>query len=266
MHLDVTDLRQFYYRTQLGRAVQRNLRDSVRAMWPDVSGLALLGFGFAAPFLRPLMAEADRTLCLMPAQQGVCSWPAEGPNVSVLTDETQWPLPAGFADRIVIAHGLETCERPDALLEEIHRVLAPGGRAIFIAPNRTGLWARSDATPFGYGRPYSKGQLDSVLRDHDFQVERFDAALYGPPSARRFWLKTSRMWESAGARIGASRLAGAVLVEATRTAWALPRRGTPVRARSPFEVFGGLAPQPAGSGIGGRACGAILEAQARRVG
>ncbi|MFT6772976.1 MAG: SAM-dependent methyltransferase [Paracoccaceae bacterium] len=254
MHLDVTDLRQFYYRTQLGRSVQRSVRASVRAMWPDVTGLALVGFGFAAPYLRPLMAEADRTLCLMPAQQGVCGWPAEGPNVSVLTDETQWPLSAGFADRIVIAHGLETCERPGALLEEIHRVLAPGGRAIFIVPNRTGMWARSDQTPFGYGRPYSSGQLESVLRGHDFQVERYDAALYGPPSAKRFWLKTARMWEQAGRRIGADRLAGAVLVEATRTAWTLPRRGKEVRSRSPFGVLGGLAPKPSpGAVAGGRA-------------
>ncbi|MFT7179958.1 MAG: hypothetical protein ACI87T_000313, partial [Planctomycetota bacterium] len=30
MHLDVADLRHFYYRTQLGRAVQRSLREAVR--------------------------------------------------------------------------------------------------------------------------------------------------------------------------------------------------------------------------------------------
>jgi SAM-dependent methyltransferase len=254
MHLDVTDLRHFYYRTQLGRAVQRSLREAVREMWPDVSGLNLVGFGFAAPILRPLMAEADRTICLMPAQQGVIRWPAEGPNVSVLSEETQWPLTVGFADRIVVAHGLETCERPAALLEEVHRVLAPGGRAIFIAPNRTGVWARSDRTPFGFGRPYTAGQLESVLRQHDFEIEQHDAALYGPPSPKRFWLKTARMWESAGRKIGAHRLAGAVMVEATRAAWAIPKRGLEARARSPLEVLEGLAGRPRPV-AGGRARG-----------
>ena len=97
MHLDVVDLRRFYYRTPLGRAAQRSLQEAIRGLWPRVAGETVVGFGFAAPFLRPLMGEAARTLCLMPAQQGVCRWPPEGPNVSVLTDETHWPLPAGVA-------------------------------------------------------------------------------------------------------------------------------------------------------------------------
>lgn len=241
MHLDVTELRQFYYRTQLGRSVQRSLQGAVREMWPDIRGLNLVGFGFAAPFLRPMMAEAHRTICLMPGPQGVCRWPPEGPNTAVLCEETWWPLPAGFVDRLIIAHGLETCERPQALLEEVRRVLAPGGRAIFIAPNRSGVWARRDMTPFGFGRPYSARQLETLLARHDFQVERRDAALYGPPSQRRFWLKTARMWESAGRSIGADRLAGAVLVEATRAAAPLRPRGRPERTRSPLEVLEGLA-------------------------
>ena len=87
MHLDVVDLRRFYYRTQLGRAAQRALRDSIRELWPAVPGETLIGFGFAAPFLRPYMGEASRTLCLMPAQQGVCRWPAEGPNLAALVEE-----------------------------------------------------------------------------------------------------------------------------------------------------------------------------------
>lgn len=241
MHLDVTDLRQFYYRTTLGRSTQRLLQGAMREIWPDVRGLTLVGYGFAAPFLRPFMAEAERTLCLMPGPQGVCRWPPEGPNVSTLVEETFWPLPAGFCDRILVAHGLETCERPQALLEEIHRALAPGGRAIFMAPNRAGVWARRDITPFGFGRPYSARQLEVQLERHDFQVERHEAALWGPPSRRRFWLRTAGMWESLGRGLGADRLAGAVLVEATRTAYAMPRRGKPERSRSPLEVLEGLA-------------------------
>jgi hypothetical protein len=69
MHLDVVELRSFYYTTQLGRMVQRMVRARLRDMWPDIHGMNLVGFGFAAPFLRPFMDEATRTLCLMPAQQ-----------------------------------------------------------------------------------------------------------------------------------------------------------------------------------------------------
>ncbi|MCB1375786.1 MAG: methyltransferase domain-containing protein, partial [Rhodobacteraceae bacterium] len=151
MHLDVVDLRAFYYRTPLGRSAQRALQESLRALWPETHGMAVAGFGFAAPLLRPFLGEAGRVLALMPGQQGVMPWPpgAGAANVSVLVEETLWPLSSSSVDRLIVAHGLETCERPDALLSEIWRVLVPSGRVVFIVPNRSGLWARRDATPFG---------------------------------------------------------------------------------------------------------------------
>ncbi|MEO0762944.1 MAG: methyltransferase domain-containing protein, partial [Pseudomonadota bacterium] len=141
MHLDVVELRHFYETTRLGRLVARVLRERVRALWPDTRGMAVAGYGYATPFLAPQLAEATRTLCLMPAQQGVCPWPEEAANHAVLVEETLWPLPADFIDCLLIAHGLETCERPQALMAEIWRVLAPGGSAVFIVPNRAGIWA-----------------------------------------------------------------------------------------------------------------------------
>lgn len=255
MHLDVVDLRRFYYRTALGRAAQRALQTALRELWPDVRGETVVGFGFAAPFLRPFLGEARRVICLMPAPQGVCRWPPEGPNAAALVEETHWPLPVGFADRLLVAHGLENSERPPALLEEMHRVLAPEGRAAVIAPNRSGLWARSDATPFGHGRPYSIPQLEAALRAHDFAPERTAAALWAPPSHRRFWLKTAGAWEGLGRRLDARRLAGAVIVEATRRVYAMPRPGLKERALSPIEVLEGLAgarPKPSHGRVRGR--------------
>lgn len=252
MHLDVVDLRKFYYGTGLGRLVQRTLQERLRALWPDVRGMTVVGFGFAAPFLRPFKGEAERTLCLMPAQQGVCPWPPEGPNLSALVEETLWPLPKGFADRILVAHGLETCERPHALLEEIRRVLAPGGRAIFLAPNRAGLWARRDGTPFGYGRPYSSGQLEATLARHEFSPERTEAALYMPPSQARFWLRTGPMLERFGQRLDAQRLAGVTVVEATRLVFIAPKSGVKEASRVPLRVLDGLRPVPAPKPATGR--------------
>lgn len=244
MHLDVLELRRFYYTTQLGRMVQRVVRDRLRAMWPDIHGQNLVGFGFAAPYLRPFMEEAARTICLMPAQQGVCIWPPEGPNLTALVEETLWPLPSGFADRLIVAHGLETCERPAALLEEAWRVLAPGGKAVFLVPNRAGLWARRDATPFGYGRPYSMGQLERTLSANKFTVERNGAALYTPPSHRRFWLRTGPAIERIGQRIDVQRLAGVVMVEAAKLVYIAPQKGAQAKAREPLRVLDGLRPKP----------------------
>ncbi len=245
MHQDVLDLRGFYRSTQLGRMVQRAVRERLRALWPDVHGQSVVGFGYAAPFLRPFVGEAARTVCLMPAQQGVCIWPPEGPNLTALVEETLWPLPSGFADRLIVAHGLEACERPAALLDEIWRVLAPGGKAIFIVPNRAGLWARSDATPFGYGRPYSIGQLETTLSRNKFTTERHEAVLYLPPSHKRFWLKVAPGIERIGQRLGAHRLAGLAMVEASKLVYIAPQPGAKMKASKPLTVLEGLRPKPA---------------------
>ena len=249
MHLDVVELRRFYTSTQLGQMAQRVLRSRLRELWPNVKGQTVVGFGYASPLLRPFLDEASRLLCLMPAQQGVCVWPGEGPNLSALVEETLWPLPGGFADRLIVAHGLETCERPAALLDEIWRVLAPGGKAMFIVPNRAGMWARRDGTPFGYGRPYSVGQLDETLAAHKFTTERHAAALYLPPSHKRFWLQVGPAIERVGQRLDARRLAGVVMLEAEKLVYITPQSGAKVSARDPIRVLTGLGaatPKPAG--------------------
>ena len=248
MHLDVIELRRFYYRTHLGQMVQRTLRAAIAEHWADAKGRNVAGYGFALPFLRPFKAGAQRVVGLMPAQQGAFHWPVDGANIAVLTDERRWPLATGFVDRLIVAHGLENSDRPGAILAEAHRVLAPGGKALFIVPNRTGLWARRDVTPFGNGRPFSVGQLDRYLRENSLEPIGHSAALYAPPSERRFWLRMSRAAEATGRRLDAQRLAGVIIVEAVKTAYAAPRSGAAVSAKTPLEVLGGIArptPKPA---------------------
>ena len=161
MHLDVLDLRNFYYRSALGRAAQKVIRDQLVKMWPDAKGQTVAGFGFAVPLLRPFLKDARRVIGLMPGPQGVMPWPAGRPNVSVLCEDTLWPLQTGQLDRLVLLHGLETSDDPNALLAEVWRVLGPGGRVVLVVPNRAGMWSRRDKTPFGFGRPYSLGQLEA---------------------------------------------------------------------------------------------------------
>jgi SAM-dependent methyltransferase len=243
MHLDVLELRNFYYRTGIGRAAQRAVRDQVVAFWPPVKGQTVVGFGFAVPLLRPYLASARRVICLMPGQQGVMAWPVGQPNVSVLCAEAQWPVATGSVDRLLIVHGLETSEHPAAMLEESQRVLAPGGKALFIVPNRSGLWARRDGTPFGFGRPFSLGQIESQLRDHGFTPERHVAALFAPPSNRRFWLRTAPMWERVGRRLSTRFAGGVLMVEAGKEVPARPRPGLGAAVRRPLRVLDGI-PMP----------------------
>lgn len=247
MHLDVLDLRHFYYRTGLGRAAQRAVRDQVQQFWPEAKGQTVVGFGFAVPLLRPYLKEARRVVALMPGQQGVMPWPAGMPNVSVLCHEMLWPLETGVADKLVVLHGLEASENPSALLEECWRVLGPGGRALIIVPNRAGLWSRSDATPFGFGRPYSVSQLEAQMKRHHFVPERHVAALFQPPSQKRFWMRTGRFWEGMGQRLSTGIAGGVLLLEVSKQVAAPRRPGLPEAVRKPLRVLDGIgspAPKP----------------------
>jgi SAM-dependent methyltransferase len=241
MYLDVHDLRAFYYRTNLGRAAQAVIRDRLLEFWPEAKGQTVLGYGFALPLLRPYLSDARRVIALMPAPQGVMPWPPGLPNVSVLAEETLWPVETGQVDKLVVLHGLEATERVAALLQECWRVLGPGGKALFIVPNRTGLWSRREITPFGFGRPYSMGQLEAALRRESFFPERTAAILYQPPSHRRLWLKSGPFWERMGRAMPMLFAAGVLMVEATKQVQAPTRPGLREAVRKPLEVLEGIA-------------------------
>ncbi|MFQ1702769.1 methyltransferase domain-containing protein [Loktanella agnita] len=240
MHLDVLDLRNFYYRSALGRAAQKVIRQELVTLWPEAKGQMVVGFGFAAPLLRPYLKEARRVLTLMPGPQGVMPWPPEGKNVSVLCEDTLWPIETGHVDKLVMLHGLETTEQPSALLDEAWRVLGPGGRAVFIVPNRAGLWSRSDATPFGYGRPYSLRQLEIQLRRHQFFPEQAVSALYQPPSANRVWRKSAGMLEKIGHKLPFA-AGGIVIVEASKQTAAPTRPGLGEAVKRPLRALEEIA-------------------------
>jgi len=81
-----------------------------------------------------------------------------------LVDEFSLPLPDAAVDRILLIHALEMSDDPEGLLREVWRVLAPSGRMMAVIPNRRGVWTRTDTTPFGHGRPYSRSQITQLLR------------------------------------------------------------------------------------------------------
>jgi SAM-dependent methyltransferase len=248
LHLDVQDLRDFYYRHGLGRAVRMQLRRRLLSLWPDVRGQTMVGYGFATPVLRPYLSTARRVIALMPGPQGVMPWPANLPNVSVLSAETEWPLDTGHVDRLVVLHGLETSEHAFDLLEEIWRVLGPGGRVVFIVPSRAGLWARRDATPFGYGRPYSLRQLEAQLHRHQFLPERHCGALYQFPSHKRIWMKSAPLFERLGKFAPGIVPGGVLMVEASKRVW--PPKGKVRRTNAPsvLPVWEGTPKPVAGRG------------------
>ena len=214
MHLDVTEF-MLFYGAQPGATVRRLLVAQVRARWPNVSGETVAGLGFATPYLRVFRDEAECVIALMPAGQGVLAWPREGPYLSTLVAEHAYPLPGGSVDKLLAVHCLEMSENIRGALREIWRVLAPEGRLLMLVPNRRSVWASVDSTPFGHGRPYSRAQLERLLREAMFTPLAWSSALYLPPSQLGFVWRSAVAWERIGHRMWPW-FAGVVIVEATK--------------------------------------------------
>src|SRR2546423_10814890 len=188
--MDVIDLRDFYSR-RLGIVARQLINRGIRERWPDAKDLRVLGIGYPTPYLGLFREEAERCLAFMPAAQGVLKWPSDRPGLAALVDELELPLPDSAIDRVLLVHALEMTHDPTALLREVWRVLAAGGRLLVVVPNRRGVWARLDTTPFGHGRPYSRSQLSQLLRDTWFTPVGWSEALYMPPVARGWFIRSA---------------------------------------------------------------------------
>jgi SAM-dependent methyltransferase len=200
--------------------VARLLRDRLVTLWPSLTGQSVLGLGYAAPYLRLWREGAERCIALMPSQVGPARWPAGSPNLSCTAEEDALPFPDLCFDRIVLVHGLEAAEHARRLLREVWRVLKDDGRLLVVAPNRRGMWAYLESTPFGHGQPYSAGQIGRLLAGSMFRVERRDAALFMPPIQLRPMLRAARLWESGARRVLPQYVAGLTITEAVKDMYA----------------------------------------------
>jgi SAM-dependent methyltransferase len=223
MTIDVVDLREFYSR-RLGIVARQMINRGIRERWPNAEGQRVLGIGYPTPYLGLFREDAERCIAFMPAAQGVLKWPTGRPALAALVDEFSLPLPDAAVDRILLVHALEMSDDPAALLREVWRVLSPSGRVMAVIPNRRGMWTRSDNTPFGHGRPYSRSQITDLLRQTWFTPTGWGEALFMPPYAGRWVLKSAQMWERAGAGLSLP-FAGVHIVEATKQVYrAIPAK------------------------------------------
>jgi SAM-dependent methyltransferase len=238
MRRDVLELRTFYASAR-GRAAREMIGGKMAEAWGDPRGLDFLGIGYATPYLESVRDRARRTVAVMPASQGVEVWPVGGRNLACLADENALPLANALFDRVVCVHALEEAEDAIALMSEVCRVMSPSGRVIVAVAARNGLWSNAEGTPFGHGRPYTRRQLEEVLREADLEPSGWTRALYVPPFG---W---AARWAEGFEQVGAwlwPPLAGLILMEAVKQTFAVKPRGSRARAR----VFapGVLAPAP----------------------
>lgn len=218
----------------------------LQALWPDVRGLDVLGYGFAGPYLDAFRDSARRAVAFMPSSQGAVAWPdRHGEScAAALGEETRLPFAESLFDRVVAVHALEEADDLQRLLRELWRVLAPEGRVVIVAAHRAGAWARADSTPFGHGRPFSRGQLERLLTGALFEPVAWARALYAPPWTVFCGPRLSGFFESAGERVWPG-FGGLIMVEAVKHVGAVRplASAVPVRRRA-LDAAPGAALSP----------------------
>jgi len=234
------ELKEFYV-TSRGRIARRVIRHAIRALWPKTAGEALLGLGYASPCLGMYREEAERVVALMPAGQGVISWPSEGKQLVTVSTEAELPFADNSFDKILLLHALEFSEELHPMMTEIWRVLRPQGRLLTVVPNRRGVWARIECTPFGHGHPFTGGQLTRLLRDHGFVSLHQQMTLYVPPSGLHMVLRMSGLWQKLGQRF-ARPFGGLLLIEAEKEVYEAGRVGRRARLRVLAPLRGEATP------------------------
>lgn len=241
MYLDVVEIRDFYSGA-LGQEVRWHIGNQILRHWPSHQGLQFAGIGYASPFLRPFLEKGVAVTSLFPAGQGAVIWPREGARRAVLIDEGLFPFRDASFDRVIEVHGLEFFADAESHLNEVWRVMAPEGRLLLVVPNRSGLWARLDTTPFGHGQPFSRGQLQDLLVRSRFRPLSITPLIHFAPFQLPLKVTAHPIFERMGAWVW-PRFSGLLMVEAIKEV-AQPIRPKRVMAPAFKTVPAHVRPQP----------------------
>lgn len=240
MFTDIIELREFY-KSPRGQTAAAAVGQLLRAYLPPGGESQTAVYGYAPPSAVP---APDRTIALMPSPQGVAVWPDDGGvNRAALVEDGALPLPDQSLDNLILMHALEACGNAPALLRECWRVLKGSGRLLIVVPNRRGLWARAEATPFGRGSPYSATQLRMQLRQAQFVAEQWQRTLFVPPFKSRTLLATAPLWEQLGTRL-APTFGGIIVLAASKQLYAPTGRVETSGIRQMLKSSISAPPQP----------------------
>ena len=197
LHPDIVQLKEFYA-SRLGESVANLIGESLMRLWPDAKGEAMLVVGYGAPYVMPYLTQATPLVIAMQAEQGAAAWPAGAGNRVFLTHDSELPLQNNSIGKVLLIHSVEHSEHLNAMMQEVWRVLVPGGKVLAVVPNRVSFWSGSNKSPFGSGRPFNVLQLRSLLAHHSFTTTGSYSALFTPPLLARLSSRLSYKIEKIG--------------------------------------------------------------------
>lgn len=240
---ETADSLDAFYQGRLGQTARDMAVRRLRALWGDMAGQNILGFGYCSPYLDMARRQANRIVFAAPAEQGAIARPGPRGVQTCIADETLLPFSDASFERVLCVHAVEEADDLQGLLKELWRVTEPEGRIVVIAAGRSGLWARMDNLPFGAGRSFSRQQLRRQLIRARFHPTVGAGALYGPPIARLSGPRLARGFERCGEALWPG-LAGLVMVEAIKRLYVEPDRIPRQGLRAPIFGSGQKGAQP----------------------
>jgi SAM-dependent methyltransferase len=215
--------------------VNRVIGQHIHEIWPNVKDMKILGLGYSTPYLKKFQHSNNHIVAAITAAQVTAPRPKEGFGQTIMTDEAELPVEDLSIDRIILIHGIEYSESIWPMMREIWRVLSNNGRLIIIVPNRRGVWAQFERTPFGHGRPYSQNQLTRLLQDTLFTPIKTRTVLYMPPANSHLLIHSSPLWEKFGRYcldgLGL-KIGGVISIEAEKQIYAITPEKSVSRRRS----------------------------------
>jgi SAM-dependent methyltransferase len=233
-----------FYASRPGENTARLLRQRLHAFWPQTGTMErVLGVGYTLPFL-PLWSRPDGGLCVSARLDTTVT--REAPHAGLpgvqagmrdcMVAEDRLPFPELHFDRVLLVHALETTHRPDDLIRSVWKVMKDDGRLLLVVPNRAGLWAHSDGTPFGQGAPFSPRQIARRLSRAFLRAERHDGALFLPPSGAAY-RRLGTITEAAG-HMFLPELGGVFVIEAVKDVYSgVPALAKPALIRTPRQIY-----------------------------
>lgn len=239
---DSARLDQFYH-SQEGQMVAGFLQKAMRPFLGLEADIDRLGFGYPfmclpSSLLLPSPLAKNALPVLIPSEMGALAYGSDEAVMTAAIASSSWPIASDSMNQIIMCHGLEYCHDGEGALAEANRVLVSAGELVLMVPNRASLWVRNEATPFGHGRPFSKGQISKLLAKTGFTITSLSRALFLPPHLLRAPARLAKGMDHLG-HYGWGLFGGVILVRATKLHYATMPKG---RGKVMVSLSGALRP------------------------
>ncbi|QDH16401.1 methyltransferase domain-containing protein [Swingsia samuiensis] len=166
-----------FYDSPLGHRTANLIFSNLTTLHPKIVSEHILGIGYPAPYL----ASNPNSICAR-INHGQTYRSTLRASKECLISSECLPFDDLSIDTTLVIHGLEFSHSPANFLRSIWKIMKDDGVLILVVPNRRSAWAHNDSTPFGHGTPFSRQQLNNLLKQCFFRTEIYHKALILPPS------------------------------------------------------------------------------------